>query len=143
MATNMPQSDLIRELVAEAKADQTTPRRKANTVTASVGAIVTGIAASGTYLLESDLNLAEWVPMLVMVVGLVGTVLGVSQTRNGVTDSVESKLRDELARRIDDNHYHGDDMDEAASDELSIDVLRGHADQIAETAAADPTNGRE
>lgn len=138
MANNMPQHDLIRELVSEAKAHQTTPRRKANTVTATVGAVVTGLAASGTYILESDLNLDSWVPLLVMAIGLVGTVLGVSQTRNGVTDSVEANLRDELARRIDENHYHGDDLEEAPSDDLSIDVLRGHADQIAEIAAARP-----
>lgn len=141
MANNMPQHDLIRELVSEAKTHQTTPRRKANTVTAAVGAVVTALAAGGTYILESDLNLDDWVPLLVMAIGLVGTVLGVSQTRNGITDSVEVNLRDELARRIDENHYHGDEIEEAPSDDLTTDVLRGHADQLAETAAAHP--GRE
>ena len=141
MANNMPQHDLIRELVSEAKTHQTTPRRKANTVTAAVGAVVTALAAGGTYILESDLNLDDWVPLLVMAIGLVGTVLGVSQTRNGITDSVEANLRDELARRIDENHYHGDEVEEAPSDDLTTDVLRGHADQLAETAAAHP--GRE
>lgn len=136
MANNMPQHDLIRELVSEAKAHQTTPRRKANTVTAAVGAIVTGLAAGGAYILESDLHLDGWVPLLVMGIGLVGTVLGVSQTRNGITDSIEANLRDELARRIDQGHYHGDDLEEAPSDDLSIDVLRGHADQLAEVAAS-------
>lgn len=144
VANNMPQYDLITELIEEAKAHQSLPRRKANTVTVTIGSLLTGLAASGTYALESQLDLPPWIPLAVMVVGLLGTILGTSQTTNGITDSVAVKLRDELAKRIDDSHYHGDDVptvtgDEAA-DDVNVDVLRGWAEQM--TNPDDPRHGQ-
>lgn len=139
MASQMPQTDLIRDLVESVKADQSAPQRKANTVTVTIGSILTGLAATGTYFLESDLGLPGWAVLIVLVIGSLGTILGTSQTKNGVTDSIADKLELELSRRIDAAHYHGDDvggdMSDEGDDDISADVLRGHADQLADDAA--------
>lgn len=138
MASQMPQADLIRDLVASLKAEQTAPQRKANTVTVTIGSIVTGLLAAGTYLLESDLDLPGWSVLVVLVIGSIGTILGTSQTKNGVTDSVADKLDLELARRIDAAHYHDAAITQApreGGNTIAADVLRGHADQLAEDAA--------
>lgn len=138
MASQMPQTDLIRDLIAAAKAEQTTPQRKANTVTVTIGSTLTALAAAGAYLLESDLGLPGWSVLVVLVIGSLGTILGTSQTKNGVTDSVADKLELELARRIDAAHYHDAAITQAVSEgdnTIAADVLRGHADQLAEDAA--------
>lgn len=139
MASQMPQTDLIRDLIEAAKAEQTTPQRKANTVTVTIGSILTGLAATGTYWLESDLGLPGWSVLVVLVIGSIGTILGTSQTTNGVTDSVAEKLELELARRIDATHYHGPEVDMIPAEDqdsaMAADILRGHADQLAEDAS--------
>lgn len=138
MASPMPQTDLIRDLIAAAKAEQTTPQRKANTVTVTIGSTLTALTAAGAYLLESDLGLPGWAVLIVLVVGSLGTILGTSQTKNGITDSVADKLELELARRIDAAHYHDaalPSVPDSGGTTMAADVLRGHADQLAEDAA--------
>ncbi|MCT2299735.1 hypothetical protein M3G04_02270 [Dietzia cinnamea] len=127
MAIDNSTGTLIRDLVQQVRAEEPATRRKANTVTTAIGTTVTGLLAAGTYLVESGTTLPDWVPLIVALLGMAATVLGVSRTKNGMTDSVADRLELELARRIDLNHDHSDPAP-AASDPLD---LRAAADSLA------------
>ena len=127
MAIDNSTGTLIRDLVQQVRAEEPATRRKANTVTTAIGTTVTGLLAAGTYLIESGTTVPDWVPLLVALLGMAATVLGVSRTKNGMTDSVADRLELELARRIDLNHDPSDPAP-AASDPLD---LRAAADSLA------------
>lgn len=98
---------VISEIVDDAKKGQPKSKEKANTVTVGIGALITAILAALTHLAESGIDLPEWTPFAVTVLGLIATVFGTSKTKNGVTDSVAAQLNAALTKRIDDTHELG------------------------------------
>lgn len=143
MAVDNNTNSLLRDLVLEVKDQEPLARRKANTVTSVIGTVLTTVATICTFILQSGLDLPQGTVLIVMVVGMIATDFAVSKTTNGVTPSVADRLELELARRIDLNHNHDDEIAQvvAAQREPSPtsmeDVARLRA--AAESLAADPT----
>lgn len=103
---NSPAYTLIDDLVDELVSSEKITQRKANTVTATIGFVITTLITGGTALVESGTSLPDWFPYLVGVLGMIGTILGVSKTPNGMTPSTGDKLKQGLTNRIDLNHLH-------------------------------------
>lgn len=110
MATDHAANTLIRDLVLDVRAQEPKVREKANTVTAVIGTVVTTVLGIATLLLQSGLDLPEWSVFVVLVAGMVATDLGISKTKNGMTDSTATRLEEELSKRIDLNHDHTADL---------------------------------
>lgn len=106
MSSSRNAETLVRDLVQQVAAEEPVTRRKANTVTAVIGTVATGVAAAGTYAAQNGLDLPDYLVLIVVVAGMIATDLGISRTRNGMTDSTADRLELELARRIDLNHDH-------------------------------------
>lgn len=106
MTTNQGALTLIDDLVSDLQAGESTFARKANTVTAGLGTLITILLGGGTAWLESGTNIPSWLPAFVVALGMAATTFGVSKTKNGMTASVAARLHDELAARIDLNHTH-------------------------------------
>lgn len=138
MATDNSGLDLVDQLVDDLKANETRTQKKANTVTTAIGSIATFVAAGLSALVESGTDLPSWFPFVVVFVGMLATTYGVSKTKNGVTDSLANKLHDEIARKIDENHFHEEAITEIIpitefdeeQDSLNADELRRVADSI-------------
>lgn len=112
MATDHAANTLIRDLILDVRAQEPKVREKANTVTAVIGTVVTTVLGIATLLLQSGLDLPEWSVFVVLVAGMVATDLGISKTKNGMTDSTATRLEEELSKRIDLNHDHTADLAE-------------------------------
>ena len=97
---------LIDDLVEELRLRETPLARKSNTVTTLIGTVATFAATVAATWMESATSVPSWLPFVVLLLGMVATTFGVSQTKNGLTSSVALKLRDGLAERIDLNHLH-------------------------------------
>ena len=142
MAIDNNTNSLLRDLVLEVKDQEPLARRKANTVTSVVGTALTVVAAVCTYILQSGLDLPQSTVLIVMIVGMVATDFAVSKTTNGVTPSIADRFELELARRIDLNHNHDDEIVQAVSAQRETsptsdqDVARLRA--AAESLAAEP-----
>lgn len=138
MATGTAGLTVVDQVVQDLQANQSKAKKKANTVTTAVGSIATFVAAGLAGLVESGTSLPTWFPYLVVVVGMLSTTYGVSKTKNGVTDSLADKLHDEIARRIDENHFHdfvdGENpttpIPVVESNDTNVDDLRAVADSI-------------
>lgn len=115
MAIDNNTNSLLRDLVLEVKDQEPLARRKANTVTSVIGTALTVVAAVCTYVLQSGLDLPQSTVLIVMIVGMVATDFAVSKTTNGVTPSIADRFELELARRIDLNHNHDDEIMQAVS----------------------------
>lgn len=143
MAIDNNTNSLLRDLVLEVKDQEPLARRKANTVTSVIGTALTVVAAVCTYILQSGLDLPQSTVLVVMIVGMVATDFAVSKTTNGVTPSVADRFELELARRIDLNHNHADEIAQAVSAQREPsstaveDAARLRA--AAESLTADPT----
>ena len=98
----------IDALVTDLQEDESLFERKANTVTTAIGSTATLILTFLTYYLENGNHVPEWLPMVVVFLGMALTTYGVSQTKNGMTKSVADNLHEELAVKIDENHFHPD-----------------------------------
>lgn len=137
MATNEQGLTFVDQLVGELQSEQTKAKKKANTVTAAIGSIATLILTGLTAVAESGTDLPSWFPYIVVFVGMVATTYSVSKTKNGITDSVADQLHNEIARKIDENHFHQDEtitqIIPVAEDEIEDDVwgLRQTADELA------------
>ena len=131
MAKNLTQGSvgLINDLVEAAGQDQTLLQRKANTVTVTIGQVLTALAATGTYWVESGTDAPSWLPLVVFFVGQVATIIAVSQTKNGVTNSVKDKLQKELVALID--VHHEPTVEPAGADEDDALEMRAEADRLA------------
>lgn len=116
MATGTAGLTVVDQIVGDLQNQETRTKKKANTVTTAIGSVSTFAAAGLSALVESETSLPSWFPFLVVFVGMIATTYGVSKTKNGVTDSLADKLHDEIARRIDENHFH----DEAVTTELPV-----------------------
>lgn len=138
MATDNSGLDLVDQLVDDLKANETRTQKKANTVTTAIGSIATFVAAGLSALVESGTDLPSWFPFVVVFVGMLATTYGVSKTKNGVTVSLANKLHDEIARKIDENHFHEEAITEIIpitefdeeQDSSNADELRRVADSI-------------
>lgn len=130
MATNLTQSSvgLISDLVDSAARDQSLVQRKANTVTVTIGQVLTALAATGVYWIESGSDAPSWLPIVVFLVGQLATIVAVSQTKNGVTNSVKDKLQTELLAAIDTNHEPTVQTHESHYD---VEAMRSEADRLA------------
>lgn len=130
MATNITQSSvgLISDLVDSAARDQSLVQRKANTVTVTIGQVLTALAATGVYWIESGSDAPSWLPIVVFLVGQLATIVAVSQTKNGVTNSVKDKLQTELLAAIDTHHEPTVQTHESHYD---VEAMRSEADRLA------------
>ena len=90
------------QILDEIYEGQDKKREKANTWVVGVGTAVSALLGAGTYLLESDVEgLPTWLPIVIMLLGMIGTVFGVSRTKNGITKSTLQQINDEIANMID------------------------------------------
>lgn len=131
MAVDQAANTMIRDLVLDVKAQEPLARRKANTVTSVIGTALTTVATICTFILQSGLDLPQSTVLIVMIVGMVATDFAVSRTTNGVTESVADRFELELARRIDLNHNHDDEIALAPKVETDPHSLRVEADRLA------------
>lgn len=134
MATDHSANTLIRDLVLDVRAQEPKVREKANTVTAVIGTVVTTVLGIATLLLQSGLDLPEWSVFVVLVAGMVATDLGISKTKNGMTDSTATRLEEELSKRIDLNHDHTADLAEIEPvQHTNVQELLAEAKRLAAT----------
>lgn len=134
MATDHAAHTLIRDLVLDVRAQEPKVREKANTVTAVIGTVVTTVLGIATLLLQSGLDLPEWSVFVVLVAGMVATDLGISKTKNGMTDSTAIRLEEELSKRIDLNHDHTADLAEIEPvQHTNVQELLAEAKRLAAT----------
>lgn len=134
MATDHAANTLIRDLVLDVRAQEPKVREKANTVTAVIGTVVTTVLGIATLLLQSGLDLPEWSVFVVLVAGMVATDLGISKTKNGMTDSTAIRLEEELSKRIDLNHDHTADLAEIEPvQHTNVQELLAEAKRLAAT----------
>lgn len=66
-------------------AEQPWWRKSSNTVTAAIGTTATAAAALATYYGTQGTDVPQWLTIVIAVAGVLSTVLGVKQTRNGFT----------------------------------------------------------
>lgn len=97
---------LINDLVDDLLGEETLAAKKANTVVASVGGFVTLLGTAAAYLVESETTLPSWFPMVITILGILGTIFKTNRTPNGITPSVAIKLQNKLTERIDLTHLH-------------------------------------
>lgn len=97
---------LINDLVDDLLGEETLAARKANTVVAGVGGFITLLGTAAAYLVESETTLPSWFPMVITILGILGTIFKTNRTPNGITPSVAIKLQDKLTERIDLTHLH-------------------------------------
>ena len=97
---------LINDLVDDLLGEETTAAKKANTVVASVGGLITLLGTVAAFLVESEPTLPSWFPLVITFLGIAGTIFKTNRTQNGITPSVAMRLQDKLGERIDVAHYH-------------------------------------
>ncbi|QKY78682.1 holin [Gordonia phage Gill] len=139
MATGTAGLTVVDQVVQDLQSNESKTKKKANTVTTAIGSVATFVAAGLSALVESETSLPSWFPFLVVVVGMISTTYGVSKTKNGVTDSLADRLHDEIARRIDENHFHDEEVTTeipiqqapvGEANETNVDDLRAIAENI-------------
>ncbi|QPL14659.1 holin [Gordonia phage Schwartz33] len=118
MATSTAGLTVVDQVVQDLQSKETKAKKKANTVTTAIGSGATLAATVLSALIESETALPSWFPFLVVAVGMVATTYGVSQTKNGVTQSLADKLHEEIAAKIDANHFHDDDDYDPPTEEI-------------------------
>lgn len=96
--------ELIEQALADVQAEQGKRREKANTVVATIGAVITGALAAVTEMIDAGLALPEWTPALVGVLGAIGTIFGVSRVKNGVTPSIKKSLVERVQDLFDEDN---------------------------------------
>lgn len=128
MATNPAGLTIIDTLVKDLQQKETLKDKKANTITTAVGSIATIAAAGLAAWAENGTDLPSWLPFLVGILGLLGTTYRVSKTKNGITDSIADKLHDEIAARIDSNHFHEPELPDTQSIPVAVEEKRGELD---------------
>lgn len=123
MVTSNAGLTVVDQVVQQIQENESKTKKKANTVTTAVGSVATFAAAGLAALAESGTDLPTWFPFLVVAVGMIATTYGVSKTKNGMTQSIADKLHNEIAARIDENHFHDDFDDDPATDQFIAPVL--------------------
>lgn len=102
MAYNEQAYGIVSQVGQVALERQSTQRKKSNTIVTAIGAVITSVLAGLAFLMESGVEwLPEWAPLLVTVLGFVGTVFGVSKTKNGLTESSLKQINDVINDLVD------------------------------------------
>lgn len=96
---------MISDLVTDTVSEQSVKERKSNTVVAVIGGVITMLISGSAYLVEHETNLPSWFPLVATLLGVMGTVLKINKTPNGVTPSVADKLQDKLVQKVDLKHF--------------------------------------
>nr|DAQ76518.1 MAG TPA: hypothetical protein [Caudoviricetes sp.] len=95
----------IVQVAQQAKDNQKTTQTKSNTIVAASGLVVTFLIYILTNLVESGYDwVPGWTPQLITFLGFAATVLGVSKTKNYVTDGTIQQLEKTVLEMIDQNH---------------------------------------
>ena len=82
--------------------DQSIFRKKSNTVTATIGFVITLVFTTLSYLVDADFDwLPVWLPSVIPFVGFIGTIFGVNLTKNGMTSRQISDLEAKANEMID------------------------------------------
>lgn len=93
------------QIAQQAKDNQKTTQTKSNTIVTACGLVVTSLIYILTKLMETGYDwVPEWTPQLVTFLGFAATVLGVSKTKNYVTDGTIQQLEKTVLEMIDRNH---------------------------------------
>lgn len=66
-------------------AQQSWYRKSANTVNAAIGGLTTLAASMATFYVTQGTEVPQWLTIVIAVVGFVGTIIGVKNTKNGFT----------------------------------------------------------
>lgn len=108
MATSPFVYGIVSQVLQELKDEQTPTQTKSNTYVSTVGLVITVVTTIVMYLLESGFDWVPlWLPQVVPILGFLGTVFGVSKTRNYVTDSTirnaELKISQKIGDLVDDS----------------------------------------
>lgn len=93
------------QVAQQAKDNQKKTQTKSNTVVTICGFVVTVLIYILTELMKTGYDwVPEWTPQLVTFLGFAATVLGVSKTKNYVTDGTIQQLEKTVLEMIDRNH---------------------------------------
>ena len=93
------------QIAQQAKNTQKVTQTKSNTIVSACGLVITCIIYILTKLMETGYDwVPEWTPQLVTFLGFAATVLGVSKTKNYVTDGTIQQLEKTVLEMIDRNH---------------------------------------
>ena len=93
------------QIAQQAKDNQKTTQTKSNTIVAASGLVVTFLIYILTNLVESGYDwVPGWAPQLITFLGFAATVLGVSKTKNYVTDGTIQELEKTVLEMIDRSH---------------------------------------
>lgn len=101
MAFNTQTFGVIDQILDRVMERQPKRREKANTVTTIIGAVVTSALTLIAFLVEQGTALPGWTPVVVTILGFLGTVLGVNRTKNGFTRSQVEALHREIEALVD------------------------------------------
>lgn len=95
----------IVQVAQQAKDNQKKTQTKSNTVVTICGFVVTILIYILTELMKTGYDwVPEWTPQLVTFLGFAATALGVSKTKNYVTDGTIEQLEKTVLEMIDRNH---------------------------------------
>lgn len=90
------------QILDEIYEGQDKKREKANTWVVGIGTVITALISAATFLIQSGAEgLPTWLAPAVAILGMVGTLFGVSKTKNGVTPSLKQQIEDKIASMID------------------------------------------
>lgn len=93
------------QIAQQAKDNQKTIQTKSNTIVTACGFVVTCLIYILTKLMETGYDwVPEWTPQLVTFLGFAATILGVSKTKNYVTDGTIQQLESTVLEMIDRSH---------------------------------------
>lgn len=93
---------VISQVVDELYDGQDKKREKANTWVVGIGTIIAALLAVIAYLIDANVEwLPEWVVGAAPLLAMLGTLFGVSQTKNGVTRSLRDQINGQVQDMID------------------------------------------
>lgn len=121
--------EFINDLIAHKLDKQPAAKKFANTVTTAIGTAITILSQ----IMLAPLELPDWVMWVALALTTLGTLLGVSNTKNGFSDSQITKLRQWQAEYLDKHHNLHDAADQATND----DAKHARRDDVENQTAAD------
>lgn len=102
MANSAASYSVATQLAQRIYDDQSIFREKSNTVTTTIGFIITLVFTTLSYLVDANFDwLPVWLPAVVPFVGFIGTIFGVNLTKNGMTSRQVSDLEAKANEMID------------------------------------------
>ena len=102
MANSAASYSIATQLAQRIYDDQSIFREKSNTVTATIGFVITLVFTTLSYLVDAGFDwLPVWLPAVVPFVGFIGTIFGVNLTKNGMTSRQISDLEAKANEMVD------------------------------------------